>query len=195
MRTKATNPEPRLVQVNDAIAEITGWRAEELLADPSLFDRIIADEGQARLRAATAEGHGTPIDIRIRHRDGATRWVSVAMTVIPGADGTPWLVQGIARDVDSRRRAEAALRIALEEESAAAPSGRLQQMTSTFLTAVSHELRTPLTLIGATTKTLQSHHRQLGDDQIEALLGQRCCDRSCTARVQPPPHHPAPASA
>jgi PAS domain S-box-containing protein len=105
------DPQGRLLAINRAAELITGYRRAELLAR-SLFDFMPRDQREpARaLFARLLGGDDTPatLETAIVARDG--RVVSLEMAVrVTLRRGKPCGIEGIARDVSSRKRAEAEL--------------------------------------------------------------------------------------
>ena len=82
----------------------------------------------AARRAETMQAHldgRTPayeIEYRVRHADGAYRWIRVRALCIRDAEGRPCRIAGSVSDVDARKRAEVALRES-EERFAVAVAG------------------------------------------------------------------------
>lgn len=102
----------RPLYVNDAFCQITGYSLDELLALPSLLD-LASDEDRERLEACLRVGpdQGQAVshhELGIRHHDGRRVDVEVGVTTLR-VDTHAHLVI-IARDISSRKVAEAALR-------------------------------------------------------------------------------------
>jgi PAS domain S-box-containing protein len=97
------------LQVNDALCEITGYTAEQLLATtvPALThpDDAGGDaDGREDLIAGRIAVHRT--EKRYLHADGHPVWVSVHATLVRDADGEPSHILGQIVDVTERRRFE-----------------------------------------------------------------------------------------
>ena len=91
------------------------------------------------------------VEFRIRHADGAWRWMEGRGRAVYLEDGTARTLYGIGIDVTGRKRAEMALR----EAKAVAESAN--QMKDQFLATLSHELRTPLNAILGYARMLQTN--------------------------------------
>ncbi|MDP3774649.1 MAG: PAS domain S-box protein, partial [Gemmatimonadales bacterium] len=96
----------RLLDANDAAAELWGGPREELLrlnvtelyADPRDRERFVEEiERQGVVRN---------LEIRARHRDGTVRDCLVSGSARRAADGTVVGYQGVAHDITGRKRAE-----------------------------------------------------------------------------------------
>jgi diguanylate cyclase (GGDEF)-like protein/PAS domain S-box-containing protein len=102
----------RVLYVNPAGEEITGYSAAELLGEP--WDLFVPAEVRPGLReraAARLRGEPTPerYETRILTKDGRERWVDVTAAVILLDDGEPAAL-ATAVDVTERKQAEVALR-------------------------------------------------------------------------------------
>jgi len=77
---------------------------------------LMVHPDDAARRAETMQAHldgRTPayeVEYRVRHRDGAYRWIRVRALCIRDGDGRPCRIAGSVSDVDDRKRAEVALR-------------------------------------------------------------------------------------
>lgn len=92
----------------------TGYRPEEYAADPYLWITMVHRDDREMVRAYVARVHAgekaPPIEHRIHHKDGSTRWIR--NTAIPRCDERGVLVgyDGLVDDITERKRAEEALR-------------------------------------------------------------------------------------
>ncbi len=96
----------RYVAVNDRATELVGYTREELL-DRTMFDLMDPADIEARpIDFSLLEGGRTVVVERsLLRKDGTPVWVELSARIMP--DGN---LQGIARDITSRRATEAALR-------------------------------------------------------------------------------------
>jgi PAS domain S-box-containing protein len=127
-----------------ACTDITGYAAEEVLGMtfPELSDVLEAEQFDYPQSEV-----GRRYSIRIRTKDGDSRWLVVARTRLP--EGGDVL---IVHDETARRNFEEVRAAHLED-----------RMWSDLIASVSHELRTPLTSILGFTETLLT--RTLSDDE------------------------------
>jgi two-component system CheB/CheR fusion protein len=90
-----------------------------------------------------------------RRKDGSNVAISLTTSPIKNERGEVIGASKIARDITGRKRAEEAIRAALEQESAARAEAELaNRLKDEFLATVSHELRSPLNSILGWTRML-----------------------------------------
>jgi PAS domain S-box-containing protein len=146
-----------------------GFTAEERLADPTLWQRLVHPEDRDRILAEIAalspDADGWSFEYRMRHRDGHVVWVKDEAVAVSDDDGTRLFYQGVLSDVTESRRAKEELEHALDE------LRRADEMKNTFLTAVSHDLRTPLATILGNAITLENADELgLSEDERTQML-------------------------
>lgn len=165
-------PEPRFEYVNPAMERMTGFSADEFLADPSITLRQVHPDDLDRIRvmraAATVEW---PVEVRWRHPEDGWRWHRLRETVIRNAEGRAVSTMGILSDITAQKEHAQTLERALEKERRVTEQLRdIDAMRTTFLQAVSHELRTPLTIILGYSQTLNRSIDRLDPDQRANML-------------------------
>lgn len=112
--------------VSPQIELITGFTAEEWLADGDAFaGRVLPEDlervQQAAQRCQAGEG-AMNVEYRMRSRDGRTVWVHDQATVLHDHAGQPLCIQGVLMDITARRHSEETLHL-LQTALAAAANG------------------------------------------------------------------------
>ncbi len=129
--------------INPRVETITGYTAEEWIADRELWYKIIQKEDQERVWAENVrtESTGGPykVEYRIRTRDGQIKWVHDEAWLIHDIANKPLFWQGFIFDITDRKQSE------MELENRAAELSALQE-TVLNLTA-RHSLPDLLNLI------------------------------------------------
>jgi diguanylate cyclase (GGDEF)-like protein/PAS domain S-box-containing protein len=102
-------PDPGFDYVSPAALTILGYTPADLYGDPMLIAGIVGEE----YLAETADlGHDPrltePRDVRVHRKDGSVTWIEQRLTPVFEGDHL-MAVEGIARDISERKRAEATM--------------------------------------------------------------------------------------
>jgi len=105
------NLEGRYAYVNDEAARAFGRPKEDLYGrtDDEIFPPETAQQFQENDRLALAGETGRMTIESLEHEDGTVHYSMVTKFAIPGADGQPAMIAGMAFDITDWRRAEQAL--------------------------------------------------------------------------------------
>jgi PAS domain S-box-containing protein len=120
--------------ISPQIKQILGFTPDQWVDNPEMWASRIHPDDRERVLKVDVDRYGdpdpSPIDYRLRARDGRIRWVLDDGVIEQDASGAPYW-HGVLYDITDRKLAE--------EES--------QRLKNEFFALVSHELRTPLTSI------------------------------------------------
>jgi PAS domain S-box-containing protein len=159
--------------VSPQCEQILGYKAEELIADPDLWNRLLHPEDRGKLMTERVAAHRTgeafKSEYRVTAKDGRTVWVRDEAQLVPGGDGqTRW--QGILLDVtDLKEAGDALRRLSLQKESilesagegiwGLGPDGRVN-----FVNTAAAQMTgwSPEELVGKGTHELLHHTREDG---------------------------------
>jgi PAS domain S-box-containing protein len=148
--------EPRIVFVNQAFTDFTGYAADELVGGlPRLFTNPEADLDA--LRARVVAGHCIQGEANLCRKDGAKVWTEFRAAPIRDSAGRVTHYVTTQHDVSARRHGQET-------------AERSSQAQSLLLSRISHELLTPLTsLIGFPEMLLDGHFGPLNDRQQQSV--------------------------
>lgn len=107
-------PDGSYLYMSPSCERITGYKPEELSADPGLIEKIAHPEDRdmvsRHFREELDSGEASQLEFRIITRDGEERWISHSCRPVYGADGSRLGHRGSNRDFTLRKEAEEALR-------------------------------------------------------------------------------------
>ena len=107
------------VFISPQIAEMTGYRPDEYVADRHLWTRLLHPEDRDRVLAANRRHISTaePFDeeYRLIARDGSIVWIKEESRVLRDEHGKPIASQGVMLDISESKRAEQQLRDSIED--------------------------------------------------------------------------------
>jgi len=104
--------EGRFLDANEAALNLLGYSREEIgsLSFASLLDEDqLVEAFRVHQEIIETGSMREPLTLRLRTKTGESVWLEAEASLIR-RDGTPYAIQGIARDITKRRRAEEGLR-------------------------------------------------------------------------------------
>jgi PAS domain S-box-containing protein len=151
--------------------DITSYEADEWIADPWLFRKVLHPEDHDRVVAemARVKETGEPLDheYRMIRRDGSIVWLHDSAVTIT-IDGTAY-TRGFIVDISARRAAESERDEILEQlQTQNEELRQVDHLKDEFVALVSHELRTPLTSIRGYLE-LMAEDTNLTDEQTHFM--------------------------
>lgn len=163
--------------VSPAATAITGYTPEEHYADPELIWKI-AHPDDRHLLKKVREGEGqVPLTLRWIRKDGRETWTELRNVPVRDEQGVLVAVEGIARDVTARVRAEEEVRrlnadLEHRVEDRTAQLEAANQELEAFAYSVSHDLRAPL-------RHVDGYNQALLEDFGDSLTGEarQYCER------------------
>lgn len=110
------NMEGEVVYVNNALAKMLGYKAEELVGRPALElptyrgKKENSDKAAVIFKQVNEKGFADPIDMDALTKDGKKIPLSFTASLIKDADGNPRTFVAVVRDISEHNRMEEALR-------------------------------------------------------------------------------------
>lgn len=133
----------RIDYCSGGVRELLGCTPEQMVADPTAFERLIHPEDAARVGQAIARSvhaqQPLAVELRVCLDGGQQKWVQVSSQPAPSVEGEMVRI-GVMMDITGRKEAEA-LRIERDRAEGA------DRAKTELLSRVSHELRTPLNAV------------------------------------------------
>ncbi len=101
--------QPGFDYVSPACEAITGYSVDELYGDPRLIFNLIEAMHVQMMRGEGRAGLRQAWEVEVARKDGSTIWVEQRLSLITDPSGDIEAVEGIARDVTTRKQVETQL--------------------------------------------------------------------------------------
>jgi PAS domain S-box-containing protein len=176
------------------IDRLVGYTADEWLADPGLFLRLVHAEDRDRVaaeHAAADAAKGVRSSYRLISRDGRVVWVREEGVVVLDESGHPVCIQGYLLDVSERQAAERERNELRSVEAATAEKARDRQRKTDFVAEAASVLASSLDVPSTVRQVAALAVR----DVAEWCVVDRLEDDGTLIRLAAEGAEPAPSSA
>ena len=153
--------------VSPMLETLTGYTPEEFYENPLLSLEMLHPEDRDVL-----DSLADPATYRVIAKDGSIRWFERRNTIVPGPDGTPAFVEGIARDITQAKELEQQLRQAQKLEAIGQLAGGIAHDFNNMLTAIGGYTELALEQIGDGPGAHELRHAARAAEQAAALTQQ-----------------------
>jgi PAS domain S-box-containing protein len=183
--------------VSPQVDRLLGYTAEEWLADPGLFERLVHPDDRDRVvERLTSARERTPtggLEYRLVSRDGRTVWVRDEAAVVLDAHGRPLCVQGSLLDITERKTADEDRKELRAAEATATAEAHDRQRKVDFVAAAAAVLSSSLDYRKTLEEVAALAVRELADScVVDVREEDGRVVRLVAQRAEPPPSSPEP---
>jgi PAS domain S-box-containing protein len=159
---------------------VTGYTSEDYKKNPNLWYSMVPQKDRhkvlAQARLALAGEEVGPVEHRITHRDGTTRWIRNNIIITRDAEGRPVAYDGLINDITPLKRAQAAEAVKNRQLIQADKMASLGILVS----GIAHEINNPNNFILLNIQLfskiwkdiapiLEAYHREQGDFSVAGI--------------------------
>lgn len=173
--TPIDEPGPRIVYVNEAFTQMTGYSSEEAIGQTPRILQGPESDGAAldAIRQALDAREPVQVEVLNYRKDETKYWAELSIVPVTGPSGrhTHWV--SVQRDVTDRKAKEDRFdEVQKDLRSARDAAEQASRAKGAFLAAMSHELRSPLNgILDVTSLLLQDGSHPEQQDQLETIRG------------------------
>jgi diguanylate cyclase (GGDEF)-like protein/PAS domain S-box-containing protein len=169
-----TSLDGRIVECNPAMAHVLGYDSPAEVAGRSALDLYFDGDDRERLLARLKQhGQLTNVESRLRRKDGSTLWILENVSLQPGREGEPGLIEGAMIDITDRKRAESQIEYqAYHDALTHLPNRTLFLDRLTLALAQAHRRRTGLAVLFMDLDRFKVVNDTLGHSAGDRLLQQ-----------------------
>ncbi len=172
----------KLLYASPSILYQTGFAAEEVVSRP-LSEMITPESFQEALRLKSLEMERAsqtdvfpPIPVELivdqYRKDGSTFRSEVRLGFLRHADGTPYAILGVSRDISERVRLLEAEKEAAAAQAATRASEEYAAQLKEIIGVAAHELRLPATLFKGYANILREQRSRMDEKDFEKVLNE-----------------------
>jgi PAS domain S-box-containing protein len=96
--------------ISPSATVITGYTPEDHYADPMLGFKLVHPDDRVLLESTTKHSKGEPLELRWIRKDGQVIWTEQRNVLIFDENNEPFAIEGNARDITDRKKAEEIIR-------------------------------------------------------------------------------------
>ncbi|BAY85505.1 multi-sensor signal transduction histidine kinase [Calothrix parasitica NIES-267] len=148
--------------VSENIADMTGYRVEEILCDANFWISHIHPEDVQLFIAELPKlftQDKVNIEYRFLHSDGYYIWIYEQSKLAKDDEDNPLEIIAYCINITERKQIEEDLKQALEKEK------ELNELKSRFISMTSHEFRTPLSTILSSSELLENYRHKWNEEK------------------------------
>lgn len=167
MITEANIRNPKIIFVNKASLDISGYEPEEMIGKtPSIFFGEETDLAQLKmLGTALKNNKESSIEIINYSKEGRAYWINVNTVLVKDKNGVVTHFAGIGRDITAAKEAE------IEREELIIALEKSNDELDNFAYVASHDLKAPLRVIENVSNWLEEDLGDKFDDESKENMG------------------------